>query len=226
MADDVAIGRTPTTRTGLSLDRRLGPLDAAAIVVSNVIGGGIFFVPILVAGMVPDAGAILAVWLAGGLLAFTGAMAYAELAAVRPQAGGEYVYLREAFGRPAAFLTGWTSFVAGFTGAIAASAVALADYVGRFVPAAADASPLFSIPVPGLPLVVSPRAVVALTAIGALSWVHLRGLGPGRPAHRPGDGGESQQIRGLEGRGLDDGSSKGAGAAGFRRPDRARRGPP
>jgi len=180
MADDVAIGRTPTTRTGLSLDRRLGPLDAAAIVVSNVIGGGIFFVPILVAGMVPDAGAILAVWLAGGLLAFTGAMAYAELAAVRPQAGGEYVYLREAFGRPAAFLTGWTSFVAGFTGAIAASAVALADYVGRFVPAAADASPLFSIPVPGLPLVVSPRAVVALTAIGALSWVHLRGLGPGR----------------------------------------------
>jgi len=180
MPDDPAIGRTPTTRTGLSLDRRLGPLDAAAIVVSNVIGGGIFFVPILVAGMVPDAGAMLAVWLAGGLLAFAGAMAYAELAAVRPQAGGEYVYLREAFGRPAAFLTGWTSFVAGFTGAIAASAVALADYVGRFVPAAADPSPLFTVPVPGLPLVVSPRAVIALTAIGALSWVHMRGLGPGR----------------------------------------------
>lgn len=180
MPDDPAIGRTPTLRASLSLDRRLGPLDAAAIVVSNVIGGGIFFVPILVAGMVPDAGAMLAVWLAGGLLAFAGAMAYAELAAVRPQAGGEYVYLREAFGRPAAFLTGWTSFVAGFTGAIAASAVALADYVGRFVPAAADASPLFTVPVPGLPLVVSPRAVIALTAIGALSWVHLRGLGPGR----------------------------------------------
>ncbi len=180
MADDPAIGRTPTTRTGLSLDRRLGPLDAAAIVVSNVIGGGIFFVPILVAGMVPDAGAMLAVWLAGGLLAFAGAMAYAELAAVRPQAGGEYVYLREAFGRPAAFLTGWTSFIAGFTGAIAASAVALADYVGRFVPAAADSAPLVSVPLPGLPLVVSPRAVIALTAIGALSWVHIRGLGPGR----------------------------------------------
>ena len=56
-------------------------------------------------------------------------MAYAELASIRPQAGGEYVYLREGFGRPAAFLTGWTSFVAGFTGAIAASAVALADYM-------------------------------------------------------------------------------------------------
>ena len=70
--------------------------------------------------------------------------------------------------------------MAGFTGAIAASAVALADYVGRFVPEAGDPSPLFTIPLPGLPLVVSPRAVVALTAIAALSWVHVRGLGPGR----------------------------------------------
>ena len=57
------------------------------------------------------------------LLAFAGAMAYAELAALRPRAGGEYVYLRAAYGRLAAFLTGWTSFVAGFSGAIAASAV-------------------------------------------------------------------------------------------------------
>ena len=70
-------------------------------------------------------------------------MAYAELAALRPHAGGEYVYLREAFGPLAAFLTGWTSFVAGFSGAIAASAIALADYVGRFVPARGgrDAAP-------------------------------------------------------------------------------------
>lgn len=180
MPDEPAIGQTPEHRSGVSLERRLGPFDAAAVVVSNVIGGGIFFVPILVAQMVPDAGAMLTVWLAGGLLAFAGAMAYAELAAVRPQAGGEYVYLREAFGKPVAFLTGWTSFVAGFTGAIAASAVALADYVGRFVPVAADSSPLFTIPVPGLGLVVSPRAVVALTAIAALSCVHIRGLGPGR----------------------------------------------
>src|SRR3989338_6367202 len=108
MADEPAIGQMPNQRDGLSLHRRLGPFDAAAIVVSNVIGGGIFFVPIIVAGMVPDAGARLAVWLVGGLLAFAGAMAYAELASIRPQAGGEYVYLREGFGRPAAFLTGWT----------------------------------------------------------------------------------------------------------------------
>jgi len=145
------------------LERRLGALDAAAIVISNVIGGGIFFVPVIVAGLVPSPGPMLAVWIAGGVLALAGAMAYAELAAVRPHAGGEYVYLRDAYGPLAAFLTGWTSFVAGFSGAIAASAVALADYVTRFVPGAAHARP-----------------VVALTAIVALTLIHVRGLGPGR----------------------------------------------
>ena len=163
-----------------SLDRRLGPFDAAAIVVSNVIGGGIFFVPVIVAQMVPNGSAILWVWLAGGALAFAGAMAYAELSALRPRAGGEYVYLREAYGPLAAFLTGWTSFVAGFTGAIAASAVALAGYLGRFVPAAADATPIFTVPLPLLPLIVSRRSIVALATIAILSFIHIRGLGPGR----------------------------------------------
>ena len=163
-----------------SLDRRLGPLDAAAIVVSNVIGGGIFFVPILVAALVSDARAILFVWALGGALAFAGAMAYAELAALRPHAGGEYVYLRDAFGPAAGFLSGWTSFVAGFSGAIAASAIALADYTGHFFPAAADASPLLTVPLPGIPLVVSRKTLVALAAIGALTIVHVRGLGLGR----------------------------------------------
>jgi basic amino acid/polyamine antiporter, APA family len=148
---------------GTGLERRLGPLDAAAIVISNVIGGGIFFVPVIVATLVPSPGAMLGVWLAGGALAFAGAMAYAELAAVRPHAGGEYVYLRDAYGPLAAFLTGWTSFIAGFSGAIAASSVALADYVTRFVPAAAGG-----------------RKVIALVAIAALTLIHVRGLGPGR----------------------------------------------
>lgn len=166
-------------RGGPLLERRLGPLDAAAIVISNVIGGGIFFVPVLVAQLVPNGPAILGVWLAGGALAFAGAMAYAELAALRPRAGGEYVYLHAAFGPLAAFLTGWTSFVAGFSGAIAVSAIALADYVGRFLPRAANADPFFVVPLPLVPLVVSPKALVALAAIVALSLLHMRGLGPG-----------------------------------------------
>ncbi len=86
--------------------RRLGPGDAAAIIVSNVIGGGILFTPPQVAASVPHPWFFLGIWVAGGLLAFAGAMAYAELAALRPRAGGEYVYLRAAFGRLAAFLTG------------------------------------------------------------------------------------------------------------------------
>jgi APA family basic amino acid/polyamine antiporter len=160
-----------------TLERRLGPLDGAAIVISNVIGGGIFFVPILVAREVPNGWAMLAVWVLGGLLAFAGAMSYAELAALRPRAGGEYVYLRDAYGRVAAFLTGWTSFVAGFSGAIAASSVALAEYIGRFVPAAADATPLLTIPIRYAPLVFTRQALVAIAAIVALSFVHLHGSG-------------------------------------------------
>ncbi len=166
--------------TPSALVRRLGPVDAAAIVVSNVIGGGIFFAPVIVASLVPSARGILLVWLLGGLLAFAGAMAYAELAALRPKAGGEYVYLREAFGALTGFLSGWTSFVAGFSGAIAASAVALAEYIGRFAPIAGDATPLLTLPLPLVPVVVSPKAIVALGAIALITLVHLRGLGPGR----------------------------------------------
>jgi APA family basic amino acid/polyamine antiporter len=169
-----------TSPTVASLERRLGPLDAAAIVVSNVIGGGIFFVPILVAQFVHDSRAMLLVWLLGGAFSFAGAMAYAELAALRPRSGGEYVYLREAFGPLPAFLTGWTSFIAGFSGAIAASAVALAEYLGRFFPAASDASAILSLPLPFVPLILSPKNLVALAAIAVLTFAHLRGLGPGR----------------------------------------------
>jgi APA family basic amino acid/polyamine antiporter len=163
-----------------SLDRRLGPLDAAAIIVSNVIGGGILFTPPQVAAAVPRPLLFLASWIAGGALAFAGAMAYAELAAVRPHAGGEYVYFKDAYGTLAAFLTGWTSFVAGFSGAIAVSAVVLASYLGRFIPAATSDAPLLVVPLPWVPLVVSRQALIAIAAIALMSWVHLRGVGPGR----------------------------------------------
>src|SRR5262245_10881651 len=172
--------RSVTDVPSASLERRLGPLDGAAIVVSNVIGGAIFFVPIIVASLVPDPRGVLLVWLAGGALAFAGAMAYSELAALRPHAGGEYVYLREAYGPLVGFLSGWTSFVAGFSGAIAASSIALAEYVGRFFPVVGDGAPFFVIPIPGVPLTVSPKTLAALAAIALLTLTHLRGLGPGR----------------------------------------------
>jgi APA family basic amino acid/polyamine antiporter len=90
------------------------------------------------------------------------------------------VYLRDAYGPAAGFLSGWTSFVAGFSGAIAASAIALADYTGRFLPGAADASPLLTVPIPGIPLIVSRKTLVALAAIGVLTIIHIRGLRLGR----------------------------------------------
>jgi len=155
-------------------------MDAAAIIVSNVIGGGILFTPPQVAAAVPNPVWFLAAWFAGGGLAFAGAMAYAELAALRPRAGGEYVYLNAAFGRLAAFLTGWTSFIAGFTGATAASAIVLTFYLGRFVPGAADSTPFFVVPLPVIPLTISRQTLVALSAIGLLAWIHVRGVGPGR----------------------------------------------
>ena len=147
---------------GHSLERRLGPCDAAAIVIANVVGVGIFTTPALVATIVPNPQALLAAWVCGGALAFAGSLAYAELAARRPMAGGEYVYLRESFGDVAAFLTGWTSFVAGFSGAIAAGAVGVTVYLDRFVPGIAQSKPL------------------AIGIIVALAVVHARGLGPGR----------------------------------------------
>jgi APA family basic amino acid/polyamine antiporter len=171
---------TTTTTETVTLERRLGPLDAAAIIVSNVIGGGILFTPPLVAASVPHPWLFLATWLAGGALAFAGAMAYAELAALRPRAGGEYVYLKAAYGRLAAFLTGWTSFVAGFAGAMAASAVVVVFYLDRFIPGVADSTPLLVLPIPFVPLTFSRQTIVAIAAIMLMAIVHLRGIGPGR----------------------------------------------
>src|ERR671918_350570 len=163
-----------------TLERRLGPLDGAAIIVSNVIGGTILFAPPFMAGLVPNPWLYLGLWVAGGALAFAGAMAYAELAVMRPKAGGEYVYLDAAFGRAAAFLTGWTSFVAGFSGAIASNAVIFVFYLDRFVPGAAASTPLLVIPLPWVPLTVSVQALLAIAVIGLMAAIHIRGVGPGR----------------------------------------------
>jgi APA family basic amino acid/polyamine antiporter len=163
-----------------TLDRRLGPLDAAAIIVANVIGGGILFTPPQIAAAVPNPVWFLATWVAGGALAFAGAMAYAELAALRPRAGGEYVYLREAYGPLAGFMTGWTSFVAGFAGAMAASAIFLIVTLNRFIPGAADPTPFFVIPLPYAPLTFSRHTLLALAAIWLFAFVHIVGVGPGR----------------------------------------------
>ena len=175
---------TTTTSEPHVLERRLGPFDAAAIIIANVIGGGILFRSPAVAAAIPDATWFLLAWAGGGVLAFMGAMAYAELAALRPKAGGEYVYLREAFGPLAGFLTGWTSFVAGFSGALAASAVFLIVTLNRFIPGVANDTPLLAIPIPGTSNAVtfSIHTLAASAVIIVAALIHIRGVGPGRIA--------------------------------------------
>jgi len=163
-----------------TLERRLGTVDAAAIVIANVIGVGIFTTPGIVASMVPHPGALLALWICGGLLAFAGAMAYAELAVRFPRAGGEYVYFQETYGPMMAFLTGWTSFVAGFSGAIAAGSVGCAIFLGYFIPWVADTRPLVEVPLGLFTLAISQRTLIAIAVILVLSAVHARGLQTGR----------------------------------------------
>ena len=169
-----------STADGPALERRLGPFDAAGIIVANVIGGGILFFPPGIAANTPETWVFLSTWVAGGFLAFCGAMAYAELAALRPRAGGEYVYLSEAYGRLAGFLTGWTSFIAGFAGAVAASAMIVPFYLERFAPGAANSTPWLQIPIPYLPLTFSNQSLIAIAIVWLMSIIHIRGVGPGR----------------------------------------------
>lgn len=117
-----------------ALSKKLGPLDGAILIFSNVVGVGIFTTPGIVASSIPDRWLFLAAWLIGGIFAFIGAHGYAKLSATYPKAGGEYIYLKKSFGPLAGFLSGWTSFVAGFSGAIAASAVGFAFYLKRALP--------------------------------------------------------------------------------------------
>ncbi len=165
-----------------TLRRVLGSRDATALVVSNIIGVGIFTTPGIVAQMVPAPWAMLALWAAGGVLAFAGAVAYAELAALRPYAGAEYVYLHDAFGPLAGFLTGWTSFIAGFSGAIAAGAIGWASYLGRFFPAAAGAHRVINVPLRFVHAEISYRTLLAVGLILVVSTIHIFGLGVGRTA--------------------------------------------
>jgi APA family basic amino acid/polyamine antiporter len=115
------------------LPRKLGWLDATMIVIGIVIGSGIFLLPNLIARSLPSAGAILAVWIISGVLSYFGALAYAELGAMMPATGGQYVFLREAYGPLVAFVSAWTFTLAVLAGGTAWLAVTFSIYAGHFV---------------------------------------------------------------------------------------------
>ncbi|HMC65621.1 MAG TPA: amino acid permease, partial [Gemmataceae bacterium] len=117
-----------------AFQQRLGLFDATMLVAGSMIGSGIFILPSVMTRDVGSAGWLLLAWALTGLVTVSGALSYAELAAMMPHAGGQYVYLREAFGRFWAFLYGWTLFLVIQTGLIAAVAVAFAKFLGVFLP--------------------------------------------------------------------------------------------
>jgi len=120
--------------------RQIGFISATALVVSNMVGTGVFGSTGYMAAALGDATLILLVWLGGALFALAGAFSYAELGINYPSSGGEYVYLTRAFGPAWGFMTGWVSFFAGFSAPIAANALAFSDYLGYFAPALRQAN--------------------------------------------------------------------------------------
>jgi len=123
------------------LERTLGPRDLILIVIGTVIGSGIFIVPATVLRETGgDTRLALLVWLVAGVLSLLGALTYGELGAANPEAGGLYVYIRDAFGPLPAFLYGWTAFFVIGSGSVATLAVAFTGYLGQFVPVSAAAA--------------------------------------------------------------------------------------
>lgn len=126
------------------LVRQLGLFDSTMIVVGIVIGSGIFLTSGIMANYIPSAGLILLAWAVGGALTLTGALTYAELGAAMPEAGGQYVYMREAYGPLAGFLFGWLLFLIYISGGIAAMAVAFGEMMGSYFPFLSTQNELFS----------------------------------------------------------------------------------
>lgn len=160
----------------------LGLFDSVMVVVGAMIGSGIFIVPADMARKVGSPGWLLLAWVFAGLLTVAGALSYGELASMMPQAGGMYVYLREAYSSLWGFLYGWTLFTVIQTGTIAAVAVAFARFTGVLWPAVAEDRYL----VPplhlsaGYAVSLSTAQLLAILVIALLTWTNCRGLKYGR----------------------------------------------
>jgi len=159
--------------------RRLGLLDTTFLVIGAVVGSGIFMTPGIIADGLPSPGLLLAVWLAGGLITLCGALSFAELGAMYPQAGGQYVYLREAYGPAAAFLFGWAFFGFIMCGGLAALAVAFAEFLGSFLPVLSTDHVLLRLDVFGLAYSLSAGQIVAALSIALLTLVNSFGIRSG-----------------------------------------------
>ena len=162
--------------------RELGLLDSTMIVAGSMIGSGIFIVSADIARLVGSPGGLLLTWIITGLLTVAAALSYGELAAMMPKAGGQYVYLREAYSPLWGFLYGWTLFLVIQTGTIAAVAVAFARFLGLLVP---SISPTNWIVAPidisdSYAISLSTQQLVGILLIVLLTWINTRGIHLGK----------------------------------------------
>jgi APA family basic amino acid/polyamine antiporter len=165
-----------------TLKRGLGLFDSTMIVAGSMIGSGIFIVAAEMARETGAAGWMLAAWMVAGVLTLAAALSYGELAAMMPRAGGQYVYLREAFSPLWGFLYGWTLFLVIQTGTIAASSVGFARYLGVLVPFISESHYLIA-PIRILPryaVSLSTAQVVSLCLVAFVTWTNSRGLKYGK----------------------------------------------
>ncbi|OGP54673.1 MAG: hypothetical protein A2X89_01590 [Deltaproteobacteria bacterium GWD2_55_8] len=161
------------------LKRKLGLFDAVMVISGDMIGVGIFVTTGFIAATVPSPGGVLLIWLLGGLLALAGALSCAELSASLPLAGGDYIYIREAYGKLMGFLSGWSSFLVTFSGSIAAIAVGFSSFMSYFFPILGSDNVFFSAAIIGHSIKVSIGTVFSIVTVLILSGIHYAGVRQG-----------------------------------------------
>lgn len=156
--------------------RQLGIISATALVVSNMVGTGIFATSGFLAGDLGAPSLVLIIWVVGALFALVGAFCYSELGVNFPSSGGEYVYLTRAYGPTWGFMSGWVSFFAGFSAPIAAAALAFSDYLGYFFPALKQANAQFTIGPAGFSLKLGGAQLTASVLIALFTILNFFGV--------------------------------------------------
>jgi basic amino acid/polyamine antiporter, APA family len=202
-----------TTTPPSEFIRGIGPLAAISLVVGSMIGSGIFIVPADMGRQIGPwgPGALLLVWVITGAMTVTGALAYAELAAMMPRAGGQYVFLREGLSPLAGFLYGWTLFAVIQTGTIAAVAVAFAKYSGVFVPWISAQNYLVGSGQYGI----TTQRLLAIAVTVLLTFVNRRGIRTGAVVQNVFTFAKTAALLGLVGLGFAVGRNPEAVAANF-----------
>src|SRR6201996_6965757 len=162
------------------MKHELGLLDGTMLVAGSMIGSGIFIVSADITRNVGSAGWLIAVWLITGFMTLTAAVSYGELSAMFPKAGGQYVYLKEAYNKLIAFLYGWSFFAVIQTGTIAAVGVAFSKFAAYLVPAVSEDNILFSTLIGSWHFSISAAQCVSIVMIVILTAINTRGVKSGK----------------------------------------------